>query len=421
MTISSLQPSSASTTPAWMRWMFLWHGIFYVTLIFATSVDLIEGSQTWQHTVTLLGLALVFGLWYGVCVVISPLFWYKHPLLTMSYLAVGWMLWFGLTELDPVYLFVLTGLYPQVFALAPLPGKILGAFVLTALTAWQQVTVAGKIDGNLFLTLAAAISGIVMALFINAIVEQSQQQRRLISELEETRSALAAAERQTGIIEERQRLAREIHDTLAQGFTSIVMHLEAADASFPDELRTLQRHLDQARRTARENLAEARRMLWALQPVALDRASLAEALTSLAARWTEESGVKADVTITGTIQTLLPETEVTLLRAAQETLANARKYAKASQVSLTLSYIDGTVVLDVQDDGVGFDMACLCISQKGQTAGGFGLKSLRKRVEQLGGVLSIESAPAEGTTIAVALPAVSNESSLSQEVAEEVC
>jgi signal transduction histidine kinase len=273
----------------------------------------------------------------------------------------------------------------------------------------------------LFLTLAAAVSGIVMALFINAIVEQSQQQRRLISELEETRSALAAAERQTGIMEERQRLAREIHDTLAQGFTSIVMHLEAADASFPDGLRALQRHLDQARRTARENLAEARHMLWALQPVALDRASLVEALTHLAARWTEESGVKADVTITGTIQTLRPETEVTLLRAAQETLANARKYARASQIVLTLSYIDGTVVLDVQDDGVGFDTACLCLPSMGQTTGGFGLKALRERVKQLGGMLSIESALGEGTTIAVALPAVCNESLLSHEVAEEMC
>lgn len=421
MPTSTLRPSYVSTAPAWMRWMPLWHGLFYVALVLATGVDLVEGSHTWQHTGALLGLSLALGLWYGVSVVVSPLSWQGRPLLTMGYLAVGWSLWFGLTELDPVYLFVLTGLYPQVFVLPPLPGKILGALLLTALSAWQQVTVTGGISGNLFLTLAAGVSGILMALFIYAIVEQSQQQQRLIGELEATRLALAAAERQAGIMEERQRLAREIHDTLAQGFTSIVMHLEAAEAAFPAELTTPQRYLDQARRTARENLAEARRLLWALQPAALERASLVEVLTHLAARWEEESGVEAFATITGTVHALRPEIEVTLLRAAQEALANAHKHARASQVVLTLSYMDGMVVLDVQDNGVGFDTARLCVSPVGQPAGGFGLKALRERVEQLGGMLSIESSPGEGTTIAVALPAASNESPLSQEEAKEVC
>jgi signal transduction histidine kinase len=338
----------------------------------------------------------------------------------MGYLAFGWTLWFGLTELNPVYLFVLTGLYPQVFVLPSLPGKILGAFLLTALSAWQQVTLAGGVDENLFLTMTVAASGTIMALFIYAIVEQSQQQQRLIGELEATRHALAAAERQAGIMEERQRLAREIHDTIAQSFISITMHLEAAEAAFPGELSTLQRHLNQARRTARENLAEARRMLWALQPSALNRTSFVEVLTQLATRWTEESGAGTSMTTTGTVYPLRPEIEFTLLRAAQEALANARKYARASQVTLTLSYMDGTVALDVQDDGIGFDTAHLCVSPVGQPAGGFGLKALRERVEQLGGMLSIESAPGEGTTIAVALPAASNESRLSVEAAKEV-
>jgi Response regulator receiver domain len=123
-------------------------------------------------------LALV--LWYGVCVMLSPLSWQKRPLLTMGYFIVGWTIWFGLTELDPVFLFVLAGLYPQVFILPPLPGKILGAFLLTALSAWQQVMLAGGIDWNLFLMLAVAVSGIIMALFIYAIVEQSQQRQHLI-------------------------------------------------------------------------------------------------------------------------------------------------------------------------------------------------------------------------------------------------
>jgi len=400
--------------------MPLWHGLFYMSLVLATGIALVEGLHTWQRTGVLLGLSLVFGLWYTVSVVISPLSWQARPLLTMAYLAGGWSLWFGLTVLDPSYLFVLFGLYPQVFVLAPLPGKILGALLLTALCAWQQVTLVGGIDGNLFLTLAAGVSGMLMALFIYTIVEQSQQQQRLIGELETTHQALATAERQAGILEERQRLAREIHDTLAQGFTSIVMHLEAAEAALPAELTTPQRHLDQARRTARENLAEARRLLWALQPAALERATLGDVLTHLAARWEEESGVQTVATTTGTVHALRPEIEVTLLRAAQEALANTHKHASASQVVLTLSYMDGLVVLDVQDNGVGFDTTRLSISLVEQPAGGFGLKALRERVKQLGGMLSIESSWSEGTTIAVALPAAGNEPHSPQEAAKEV-
>ncbi len=221
--------------------MPLWHGLFYLSLVLSTGIVFINESHTWQQTGVLLSLSLLFALWYTVSVVISPLSWQARPLLTMAYLACGWSLWFGLTILNPVYLFVLFGLYPQVFVLAPLPGKIFGALLLTALCTLQQVTLGGGISGNLFLTLAAGVSGILMALFIYTIVEQSMQQQRLIGELETTRQALAAAERQVGIMQERQRLAREIHDTLAQGFSSIVMHLEAAEAALPAELTTSHR------------------------------------------------------------------------------------------------------------------------------------------------------------------------------------
>jgi len=269
MTLSSRQQSSTLTTPTWMRWMPIWHGFFYVSLVLVTVLYLVEGSRPLQHIGIVLGISLMLGLWYGICVVVSPSSWEGHPLLAMGYLAIGWSIWFGLTKLDPVYLFVLVGLYPQVFVLPPLPGKILGAILLTALVVWRQVTLTGGVDGYSFLTLAGGASGIVMALFIHAIVNQSQQRQRLIGELETTRQALATAVRQAGIVEERQRIAHEIHDTLAQGFTSIVMQLEAAEASHPHDLSTLQRHLDSARRTARENLSESRRLLWALQPAIL--------------------------------------------------------------------------------------------------------------------------------------------------------
>ena len=160
--------------------------------------------------------------------------------------------------------------------------------------------IIGGLSGNLFLTLGAAVGGIITALFIHAIVDQSQRRQSLIDELQTTRNALAASERQAGIMHERQRLAHEIHDTLAQGFTSIVMHLEAAEAQIPDEFSSMRLQIEQACRTARENLVETRRLLLDLQPVILDHATFPEAIIQLTKRWSEESGINASASITGT-------------------------------------------------------------------------------------------------------------------------
>ena len=210
--------------------------------------------------------------------------------------------------------------------------------------------------------------------------------------------------RKAGMLGERQRLAREIHDTLAQGFTSIVMNLEAAEGALPDEVSEETRtkwHLDQARFTARESLTEARRLVWALRPESLDNASLPEALAQLAARWSDSAGVEATATLTGTPRPLSAEAEVTLVRVAQEALANVLKHASAGRVVLTLSYMGDRVSLDVIDDGEGFDT-----NRTGAAAPerGFGLRTMRERVEQLGGNLTVESAPGEGTTLVAELP-----------------
>ncbi len=215
------------------------------------------------------------------------------------------------------------------------------------------------------------------------------------------------AGRQAGVLRERQRMAHEIHDTLAQGFTSIVMNLEAAEGVIPSNLDRAQHHLDQARLTARESLTEARRLVWALRPEPLEDASLPEALGRLAERWSTESGIYAGVSTTGTPCPLPSEVEAMLFRVAQEALNNARKHARgASRVALTLSYMGETATLDVRDDGAGFDPARESGKTRDRESGGFGLKGMRERVEGVGGVLSVESAPGEGSTLTVELPAV---------------
>jgi signal transduction histidine kinase len=216
------------------------------------------------------------------------------------------------------------------------------------------------------------------------------------------------AGRQAGVLRERQRMAHEIHDTLAQGFTSIVMNLEAAEGVIPSNLDRAQHHLDQARLTARESLTEARRLVWALRPEALESASLPDALGRLAQRWSGESGISASVSTTGTTCPLPSEVEAVLFRVAQESLNNARKHARgASRVALTLSYMGETVALDVRDDGAGFDPAIeFGKTRRDRDSGGFGLRGMRERVEGVGGALSVESAPGEGSTLTVELPVV---------------
>lgn len=212
---------------------------------------------------------------------------------------------------------------------------------------------------------------------------------------------LAEEARQAGVLRERHRLAQEIHDTLAQGFTSVVTNLEAAEGTLPPLPEPARRHLDGARLAARENLKEARRLVWAARPEPLEDSSLPEALRGIAERWSRESGIDADASATGTPRRLPVEIEATLLRVAQEALANVRKHARASRAALTLSYVGERVALDVRDDGVGFDPTH---ERAASPEGGFGLRGMRKRIERLGGTLTVESEPGEGTTLVAELP-----------------
>lgn len=220
--------------------------------------------------------------------------------------------------------------------------------------------------------------------------------------------------RQVAVLRERQRMAREIHDTLAQGFTSIVMHVEAAGGALAKDADKVRLHLEQIGRTSRESLAEARRLVWALHPEQLDKASLPKALQDLIERWSEENGVEASVQITGAPRSLAPAVEATMLRSAQEALVNVRKHARASRVALTLSYMTDVVVLDVRDDGVGFnpeaDRKSRQLGRSAGEMGGFGLRGMHERAERVGGKVLVDSAPGEGTTLAVELPLVAKSS-----------
>jgi signal transduction histidine kinase len=143
-------------------------------------------------------------------------------------------------------------------------------------------------------------------------------------------------------------------------------------------------------------------MLTALRPEVLDReGGLGAAIERVCAEWSKRNEIRCTVHVTGDVMQLHSEVEVMFLRTTQELLANVRKHAKATHVTVTLSYISDVVALDIRDDGVGF------VSDTAM--GGFGLRGLRERTQQLGGTVDVDSAPGEGTTVSVTIPAFRTE------------
>lgn len=209
--------------------------------------------------------------------------------------------------------------------------------------------------------------------------------------------------------DERQRISREIHDTLTQGFAGIRMHLGAAlEEDDPRQFasgRKARRQVELAERLARENLDVARDLVWELRPGPLERHPLGEALQRLGDDWSDRTGVEVRLLVTGEPTDLTQEAQSGFYRVAQQALANVEKHARANAVTITLSYLGDLVVLDVLDDGQGFETCRLTHGANGgQRPGGVGLVSMRERVERLGGRLVVESEPGRGTAVAVELP-----------------
>ena len=283
-------------------------------------------------------------------------------------------------------------LLPQYFALLPLPAAAL-AFVPMFLAAEYSHALAILADPAGVAWASAFIRGaavILVGLCFKVLAIQMDERAVL-------QASVATAERRAGVLEERQRLAREIHDTLAQGFAGIAVHLERAEQLDALSSSPAKAHLDLARSVAREGLEEARRMLAALRPEILTQRALPDALSRVCAEWSRRSGITANLSITGTASPMHPDIELTILRGTQEALTNVARHSGARTAAVTLSYMEDLIVLDVQDDGKGFTPAA-------GGGNGYGLTGMRERTESLNGDFSIESVPGEGTTISLSLP-----------------
>lgn len=268
------------------------------------------------------------------------------------------------------------------------------AAIVTAL-AWTGNDAPGAVLGP---TIGALVA-VGLARGVLRFEHEASEHRRLVGEVLRAQDATAAAQREAGVQAERARLAHDIHDTLAQGFSSVVLLARAAQRE-PDADRAA-RLVAEIEATAATNLADARRVVYDLAPAETAAGGLAEPLRRLVDEVAAATGAAASVTVDPDLPRLGTTSEVALLRVAQGTLANVRRHARPSRLAVELARAGDLVRLDVVDDGAGFDPAAV---RPPTLEGGYGLRALRERLVELGGGLAVESEPGGGTAVSAWLP-----------------
>jgi signal transduction histidine kinase len=337
-----------------------WHAAFAFLALVTGTWAVLDGE-----TLLLVPL-VVLTCWYAV--VGAPVLGREPERRGQIYLAVAWpltLLLFAMNDLGALMLFAL---YPHIWRMLDFHRALVGTVaVISTVTAVMIVKAGPGTEEALLLAAITLVIGVLLGWWITRIIEQSRRRAELL-------------------LAERERLGLEIHDTLAQGFTSVLMLVRSADRSIESDPATARRHLELAARTAEDNLAESRSLVAVLTRGRENPAPLAEALTRMA------SAIDAELVVDGSPRILPAEQEVALLRVAREALTNAGKHASASRVTIRLAYRTGRVVLEVEDDGRGFGVS--------DTPGeGFGLEGMRRRMTQVGGTLGIHSEPGAGTTV----------------------
>lgn len=307
--------------------------------------------------------------------------------------------WAGLLWRTPEAAYLV---FPLFFLYLHVLGRWWGSAVIVGATA-VAVAALGVHNGWSVGGVVGPVVGAAVALLIGlgyqALAREAVEREALMRELIATRGQLAATEHESGVLAERARLAREIHDTLAQGLSSIQMLLHAAERADPH--RAGVEHLRLARETAAVNLADARRFIRELTPPDLDDRRLGGALRRLASSQWAAQGLPVSVRVSDSVQ-LSMHVQTALLRIAQGAIANVIQHAHATSATITLAADGDNLQFTVADDGLGLDHRRLTESRSNRTDS-FGLHATRERVDQLGGVLTVDSGPGRGTALTVKL------------------
>ncbi|MEV4887800.1 sensor histidine kinase [Nonomuraea sp. NPDC055795] len=390
--------SPATDTDLRDRWLFPALGA--AGLVVSVVFGLLAGPVDGRRTAGTLGLAALALGWLSLSAWLLPSRAARPRLVLVFYAGLLALSTLLVIRNPAFFAFSWIG-YPYAFAMFS-AHWILIAVTVTAIGQYATLLAVGVPDDVLVYILPIGIFVPVVVAGWIATVEDSRKQRanrQLEAALAENaglQDLLLVQAHEAGQLEERQRLAGEIHDTLAQGLTGIVTHVRAAQQSAgePERWRF---HLGRVESLATGSLTEARRSVQALRPGQLENSHLPEAVSSMARRWSESHAVPITVEVTGDTVPLQTTVEITLFRAAQEALTNVAKHARATRVGLTLSYLGEVVLLDVRDDGVGFDPGAV-------RQPGFGLEAMRRRLHAVGGDLEVESMTGDGTAISASVP-----------------
>lgn len=347
--------------------------------------------------------ALVLGLAYATRGLMADRSWW--PTVWVTGMVV---LWGALTAVAPSFAWCAVPVAFAVMRVLPFTWAVGTVVLMTVLltAAWQRIT-----DGFDPVQVAGPIGvGLVTVLAYRALDNESRARQDLLDQLVEAQAELAEEQHRTGALAERTRLSREIHDSVGQGLSSINLLLQAAEQSWSAQPATAREHVRTAAATARDGLDEVRRVVRDLAPADLagdvTGHALPDALRLAADQWARASpGMRVEVRVDGEPVVVPPDVAAALVRTARGALANVREHADAQRVALTLTYHLDEVVLDVRDDGRGFEPAQV----RPSGTRGRGLAGVRDRAEALGGRADVESAPGEGTTVSVRFPVTHKE------------
>ncbi|HLU34128.1 MAG TPA: sensor histidine kinase [Thermomicrobiales bacterium] len=362
--------------------------LFSAAWLVLLSDELVAWSGGWSIVALLLGiLCVAIGIGVFPHIVRN-----QSPVATFGYVVVQLALGiavFSFSHPGGMFLLVLT--VGQAVRVLPLRWVVAMSAPMPFLHAGMEDRGEAVTSGAIFL------AAIILTIGFSRAVERERRARAELDEANRRLRAYAAQAEELATMRERNRMAREIHDTLAQGFTGILLQLEGVDSALDSSNTALARErLEHARVLGKESLAEARRSVWSMRPRALEHQTLPDAVRDVVNALSLDGGPEVRIETIGEARPLPPEVENDLLRVAQEAIANATKHAGARNIILQLRYDPAAVELRVNDDGHGFAPERPVERKDG---GGFGLTAMRERLERHGGELGVHSAAGMGTAL----------------------
>ncbi|TBN55513.1 sensor histidine kinase [Glaciihabitans arcticus] len=375
---------------ATLRW---WHAAVIAVSLIVGAVAVIDGYRQEWRVAGVITLVVFVLAWFTVGRLAGG-----RPRLSLGYAVFLVIISGVLVAFDPNFATMQTITYPILWTIAPSVRTAIATSTATAVSVFFGLIVSLGTDSIGEAAIIAALSlgfAIGMGTWISRIWKLSDERLALVEQLQAAQTSLAALSRDAGVTSERERLAREIHDTIAQDLTGLVLLSQQSRRSLAaGDVSGAEQQLALLEESARLALSETRSLVAATSPAALDDGGIGPALQRLAQRFERETGIRIPVEVDVTAP-LDRATEVVLLRCAQEGLANVRKHAGASSAALALTVGERGITLTLEDDGSGFDPASV-----GQ---GYGISGMRDRLALVSGSLDLETSPA-GTRLIVTLP-----------------